>query len=82
MFSNTFAGIAPSSAPSYVAAQMAGGAFAVVIIKALYPMLTPAKAANAVVPHPDAAPRDEPVANPIHPANGAAPPAIESKENP
>jgi arsenate reductase len=51
MFSNTFAGIAPTSAPAFIAAQIVGGAVACVIIKALYPSITPAQAADVVVPH-------------------------------
>ena len=52
MFSNTFAGIAPSSAPVFIAAQIGGGIAAVLLIgKVLYPALTPAQAAGAVVPH-------------------------------
>jgi glycerol uptake facilitator-like aquaporin len=52
MFSNTFAGIAPSSAPVFIAAQIGGGIAAVLIIsKVLYPALTPAQAGTAVVPH-------------------------------
>jgi glycerol uptake facilitator-like aquaporin len=51
MFSNTFAGIAPSSAPVFIAAQIGGGIAAVVIIRGLYPALTPAQAGTAVVPH-------------------------------
>jgi glycerol uptake facilitator-like aquaporin len=51
MFSNTFAGIAPASAPVYIAAQIGGGIAGVLIIKALYPALTPAQAAGIVVPH-------------------------------
>jgi glycerol uptake facilitator-like aquaporin len=51
MFSDTFAGIAPSSAPAFIAAQLAGGALAVVVIRALYPRLTPAQAAGIIVPH-------------------------------
>ena len=51
MFSNTFAGIAPSSAPSFVAAQVVGGVVAVGVIKTLYPQVTRAEAANVVVPH-------------------------------
>ena len=35
MFSNTFAGIAPSSAPSFVGAQIVGGLVAIAAIKAL-----------------------------------------------
>jgi glycerol uptake facilitator-like aquaporin len=50
MFSDTFAGIAPSSVPSFIGAQVAGGALAAGIIKALYPAITPADAADIVVP--------------------------------
>jgi glycerol uptake facilitator-like aquaporin len=52
MFSDTFAGIAPSSAPAYIGAQLIGGALAVAVIKALYPAITPADAASIIVPHP------------------------------
>ena len=51
MFSATFAGIAPSSVPAFIAAQVIGGALAVVVIRALYPRLTPAEAADIIVPH-------------------------------
>ena len=51
MFSNTFAGIAPSSAPVFIAAQVVGGGLAVVVIKTLYPNVTPAQAADIVFPH-------------------------------
>jgi len=51
MFSASFAGIAPSSAPVYIAAQIAGGAVGLVIIKLLYPSITPDEAATAVVPY-------------------------------
>jgi arsenate reductase len=51
MFSNTFAGIAPSSVPSFVAAQVVGGALAVIVIKMLYPGITPAEAADIMFPH-------------------------------
>ena len=51
MFSNTFAGIAPASAPDYIGAQVIGGVLAVVVVKALYPGVTPAEAADVVVPH-------------------------------
>jgi glycerol uptake facilitator-like aquaporin len=49
-FSDTFAGIAPSSAPAYVAAQLAGGLLAAGLIRALYPDLTATEAADAVTP--------------------------------
>ena len=52
MFSDTFAGIAPSSAPVFIAAQIGGGIAAVLLIsKVLYPALTSAQAGAAVVPH-------------------------------
>ena len=51
MFSNTFAGIAPSSVPVFIAAQIGGGIAGVAIIRILYPALTPAQAAGVVVPH-------------------------------
>jgi arsenate reductase len=51
MFSNTFAGIAPSSAPVFIAAQIGGGIAGVLIIKFLYPALTPDQAAQIIVPH-------------------------------
>jgi len=50
MFSDTFAGIAPSSAPAFVAAQVIGGVLAVAVIRALYPRLTSEEAADIVVP--------------------------------
>jgi glycerol uptake facilitator-like aquaporin len=50
MFSNTFAGIAPSSVPSFIGAQIIGGALAVGVIKVLYPHVTPAEAADVIVP--------------------------------
>jgi glycerol uptake facilitator-like aquaporin len=51
MFSDSFAGIAPSSAPAFIAAQLIGGALAVLVIRALYPRLAPADAAEIIVPH-------------------------------
>jgi len=51
MFSDTFAGIAPSSAPAFIAAQIIGGALAVAVIWALYPRIAPADAAGIIVPH-------------------------------
>jgi arsenate reductase len=50
MLSDTFAGIAPSSAPLYVAAEIAGGVLGFLVIKALYPEVTPAEAADVVMP--------------------------------
>jgi glycerol uptake facilitator-like aquaporin len=51
MFSDTFAGIAPSSVPSFIGAQIIGGLIAIGVIKALYPDVTPAEAADVIVPH-------------------------------
>jgi glycerol uptake facilitator-like aquaporin len=51
IFSNTFAGIAPASAPGFVGAQLVGGVLAVFALRALYPDVTPAEAADVVVPH-------------------------------
>ena len=55
MFSDTFAGIAPASAPAFVGAQIAGGALAIGLIKVLYPGVTPADAERIVIPHPGGA---------------------------
>ena len=67
MFSDTFAGIAPASAPTFVGAQVAGGVLAIVAVKTLYPDITPAEAADVVVPHAAGAARE-----------GAAAPAARS----
>jgi glycerol uptake facilitator-like aquaporin len=71
MFSNTFAGIAPSSVPSFIGAQIIGGALAVLVIKALYPDVTPAEAADIVIPHHQS--RPEPAARAA--SDGASAPA-------
>ena len=55
MFSDSFAGIAPASAPAYVVAQLVGGAAAFGLIRVLYPDLTPQTAGEVVVPHPEPA---------------------------
>jgi glycerol uptake facilitator-like aquaporin len=52
MLSNSFAGIAPSSVPSFVAAEALGGALAFLVVKVLYPSVTPTAATDAVVAHP------------------------------
>jgi glycerol uptake facilitator-like aquaporin len=46
MFSNTFAGIAPQSAPFFVAAEMVGGVVGFALVKFLYPGLTPRDASR------------------------------------
>jgi len=51
MFSDTFAGIAPSSAPGFIAAQIVGALIGLALIVALYPDAA-ANADDVVVPHP------------------------------
>jgi arsenate reductase len=51
MFSDSFAGIAPASVPSFVGAQLVGGVVAIIALVALYPQVTPEEAAEVVVPH-------------------------------
>jgi glycerol uptake facilitator-like aquaporin len=51
IFSNTFAGIAPVSVPGFVAAQLVGGACAILAVRVLFPDVTPAEAAQVVLPH-------------------------------
>jgi arsenate reductase len=50
MFSNSFAGIAPASVPGYVAAQLCGVGCAILAIRAMYPDVTAAEAADVVLP--------------------------------
>jgi arsenate reductase len=54
IFSDTFAGIAPASVPPFIVAQLLGAALAFVVIRVLYPDLTPDEAADAVFPHEEA----------------------------
>lgn len=51
MFSDTFAGIAPSSVPSFISAQIVGGVLAFGLVKGLYPGITRAEAADIIEPH-------------------------------
>jgi arsenate reductase len=51
IFSDTFAGIAPASAPSFIVAQLVGGLVAIAVVRTLYPDVTPAEAADVVLPH-------------------------------
>jgi glycerol uptake facilitator-like aquaporin len=51
VFSDTFAGIAPSSVPAFVVAQLAGGALGALLVVALHPD-APRSADDVVVPHP------------------------------
>jgi glycerol uptake facilitator-like aquaporin len=57
MFSDTFAGIAPASAPAFIVAQLAGGALAAVAVHVLYPGVGPAVASEVVVPRDSTVPR-------------------------
>jgi glycerol uptake facilitator-like aquaporin len=50
MFSDTFAGIAPSSAPGFIVAQIVGAMIGLALVMALYPDAA-ATADDAVVPH-------------------------------
>jgi hypothetical protein len=47
---DTFAGIKPSSAPPFIAAQLLGGGLAVALAKFLHPALP---AQDVVIPHPE-----------------------------
>ena len=49
MFSDSFAGIAPTSVAGFVLSQLAGAALGVVIHEALVPRRRPAARSNAVV---------------------------------
>jgi glycerol uptake facilitator-like aquaporin len=60
IFSNTFAGIAPASVPGFIVAQLVGGVCAILAIRALYPDITPAEAADAIMPH-----HEQPVSQPL-----------------
>ena len=51
MFSDTFAGIAPSSVPNFVSAQIVGGVLAFGLVRGLYPGMTRAGAADIIEPH-------------------------------
>ena len=47
VFSDTFAGIAPSSAPGYIGAQIIGGLIGYAIVRVLYPTVTRSKSVDA-----------------------------------
>ncbi len=51
MFSNSFAGIAPSSVPSFIGAQVVGALLAFGVLRVLYPGVTADEAADIIVPH-------------------------------
>ena len=62
--SNTFAGIAPSSVPSFIGAQILGGLAAVGLIVVLYPSLTAEQASEVLLPRSSS---DEPRADRTEP---------------
>jgi arsenate reductase len=49
MLSNSFAGIAPSSVPAFIGAQVLGGALAYGLIRVLYPGVKPAESVDVAV---------------------------------
>jgi arsenate reductase len=51
MFSDTFAGIAPASVPSFIVFQLIGGVVAIGVIRILYPDITPEEASEIMLPH-------------------------------
>ncbi|MGN2638832.1 aquaporin [Nocardia takedensis] len=52
VFSDTFAGIAPASAPGFVAAQILGAGIGLGLVALLYPATAAAVADDIVIPHP------------------------------
>jgi glycerol uptake facilitator-like aquaporin len=56
MFSNTFSGIAPSSVPVFVFAEVVGGVMAFAMIKALYPGVNPDEDGPVEASHPGSSP--------------------------
>ncbi len=79
IFSNTFAGVAPSSAPAFVGAQVIGGLTGFALVKVLYPGFTPAEAATVVGRDTDASQGSRPSGNGRRRA-GKLGPQIEPKE--
>ena len=49
MFSDTFAGMALSSAPGYIAARLIGGAVGFLLVRLFHPDLGPAEALAAIL---------------------------------
>jgi glycerol uptake facilitator-like aquaporin len=72
--SNTFAGIKPSSAPAFVAAQLVGGALAVAAVWVLYPHVADS-AVDVVLPH-----QADMVGNGTQPSVALGGPAVTSKD--
>ena len=76
VFSDTFAGIAPSSAPAFVAAQLVGLAVGVLVTLGLYPDVG-ASADDVVIPHAGG-PADGAVASATEPSGGRPDPDLDS----
>jgi glycerol uptake facilitator-like aquaporin len=51
MLSDTFAGIAPSSVPEFVVAEVVGGLVGLVLLRGLYPGFSAASARSVTLPH-------------------------------
>jgi glycerol uptake facilitator-like aquaporin len=51
MFTNTFSGIAPSSAPLFVAAELVGGGVGFALLRLLYPGIAARVSSEVLVPH-------------------------------
>jgi glycerol uptake facilitator-like aquaporin len=60
VLTDTFTGIAPSSAPAFVVAQVGGAVLAIVVVRILYPQIA-AVAADVIVPHDNQRPSHEEV---------------------
>ena len=60
VLTDTFTGIAPSSAPAFVVAQVGGAVLAIVVVRILYPQIA-AVAADVIVPHDNQRPSQEEV---------------------
>ena len=58
MFSDTFAGISPTSVPLFVAAQVVGAVLGLTLVLLLFPD-APAAAGRAVIPHPATVPTEK-----------------------
>jgi glycerol uptake facilitator-like aquaporin len=58
MFSDTFAGIGPTSVPLFVAAQVVGAAVGLTLVRLLFPDAG-AAAGRAVIPHPATVPPEK-----------------------
>jgi glycerol uptake facilitator-like aquaporin len=56
MFSNSFAGIAPSSAPTFICAEIVGGVLGYALIRVLFPGLTAREASRVTVAQGDVSP--------------------------